>query len=197
METRWTRLERYARWKQQRVRLDALPPDVLCVVCRFLSNDGVSSLLAALRGEARVQPVRSTDDVRWVPVEIRQSWLRRIAYDHLRTQLRSLASHTCLFSNDATLQVHAFADWSPFKKRSRVRRPIAEYFYTTDRPEWIACVNECTLVEHVDNLFRRRVCGTRVGLYVVFSRGGMMYVFPREVSCAMLLVYPHYLLNVL
>lgn len=197
-ETRWVRLERYARWKQNRVRLDKLPSDVLSIVCRFLPNESVYNLLAALQGHSKTQAIGSVHDVVGIPIEMRRNWLRRMAYEHVESQLKSLLPHTCLYCSDMSLQVHAFADWSVFKTpRRRVRRPIAEYHYgpANERLEWKMSLNEHVLRDHVDSLCDRQCCATRISLYQVFTGGKLMYLIPHEISAFLFLVFPHFLIT--
>ena len=197
-ETRWVRLERYARWKQNRVRLDKLPSDVLTIVCRFLPNESVHNLLAALQGHSTTHAIASAHDVVGIPIEVRRKWLRRMAYEHVECQLKSLMAHTCLYCSDMSLQVHAFADWSMFQSpRRRVRRPIAEYHYgpANGRLEWKMRLNERVLRDHVDSLCDRMCCATRISLYQVFTGGKIVYLIPHEVSAFLFLVFPHFLVT--
>jgi len=197
--TRWTRLERYALWRQRRLRLHALPSDVIAVVCRFLPNASVHALLSALRCDGGGTMVRGVADVIGVPIEMRQEWLRRMACDHLATQLRVLASHACFFGNDACTHVHAFADWTAFRvRRGRdavSRRPIAEYSFAGPRPEWTTRINECVLRDHVDSLCDRSVCATRITLHTVIVGPKFTFLLPGEMSATLCLVYPHFLIG--
>lgn len=197
-DSRWVRLERYARWKQNRIRLDKLPPDVISIVCQMLPNECVQNLLAALQGHSKSLPIGSVDDTAGIPVEMRRSWLRRMAYDHVESQLGSLAPHTCWYCNDVTLQVHAFADWSLFQSRSRRSRcPIAEYGYVHNngRMEWQMRVNRNVLTEHVDSLCKRQCCASRISLYMAFIGGRVLYLVPDEMTAFLILVFPHFLLS--
>ena len=197
MNARWVRLERYARWKQRRIRLESLPHDVLTIICRFLTNESVPNLLAALQGLSRTKAIGSAQDVVEVPVEIRRRWLRRMAYEHVEGQLKALTHHTCVYCNDVSIQVHAFADWSVFDETHRTRRPIAEYRYedANGRAEWTMRVNEHVLTRHVDSLCERCVCATRISIYVVLAANTLVYLIPNEMGAFLFLVYPHFLID--
>ena len=197
MDARWVRLERYARWKQNKIRLDRLPHDVLTIICRFLTNESVHNLLAALQGFPQTKAIGSAQDVVGIPVEIRRRWLRRMACEHVESQLKALTNHTCVYCNDIYVQVHAFADWSMFDRTRRTRRPIAEYRYehANGRAEWTVHVNEHVLTRHVDSLCGRGVCATRISLYVVFTTNKFVYLVPNELGAFLVLVYPHFLMD--
>lgn len=48
--SRWTRLERFARWKQPRMKLTQFPDDVLVSIASLLSQEDVLSLVMAFTG---------------------------------------------------------------------------------------------------------------------------------------------------
>jgi hypothetical protein len=194
-ESQWERLERYARWKQNRLRLDLLSSDVLSVVCRFLPNESVSNLFAALRGLSLPLNISCANDMNGIAVELHRHWFRRVAYECMETQLSRLIAHTCYYCTDSSLQVHAFADWSMFQKFAQ--RPIAEYFYgyNNKRPEWMMRVNNQMLVNHVNKMCTVGICATRISLYITWVGTSVTYMFPNELYSIMLNVFPHTLID--
>lgn len=195
MENRWTRLEQYARWRQRRLRIDRLPPDVLSLLCTFLEYVDVCRLVEAINGHAPI--IRCKCDMVDIPIEFRHSWMRETAYDILETRVRSLANEACYFSRSFSVCVHAYADWSPFKKQRWSPQPLAEFMWRlndTGRPTWCTVVNRRAIQDQVCHMIRHSLCATRVAMYVAMEiqRYGMI-IAPKEVSASLVLVFPHFI----
>lgn len=122
VETRWTRLERYARWKSKRLHLDWLPHDVLTYISnQFLTPRDTRALLHALIGYAPRPFVRA--DILAIPESMRASWLINNAYEFLIASIQDL-SDICFFHAHDYARVSVFADWSPFTSR-KPHKPVA------------------------------------------------------------------------
>jgi hypothetical protein len=109
---RWSRLERYAMWKQRRFALLHLPHELLEYVCRaFLETPDVRNLLTALAGrsfdydDARV--------LRALPAQLHAHYVFADAQCRLEEYLYGLSDH-CLYLALSCAVVRVFIDWSPF-----------------------------------------------------------------------------------
>jgi len=184
MESRWERLERYARWKQRRFRLDALPADLLAHVCSFLPVESVSRLLHAMLGK----PVRveCRHDALLIPCTLRATWLREQAYEGLRHALRSLSENACFFARDCA-RVVILSDWSSFSKVAAA--PLAEYAWSARRTVDLV-VREERVRAVVDSCIERQICGVRLTLHAVVGA----WVHPHPLVATQCLVYPAFLL---
>lgn len=193
----WSRLERYARWKQKRFPLDRLPEDLLAQVFTWLGNRDVRAVVDALRGACYVE---RASDVLDVPISIRRDWLHRMACDHLETHLQGLGTHACFLGNDPSVHVHAYANWSLFSgssKRTIRPLPIAQYSYVNAHryPEWTTKINHRVVERCVDRLFKKRICALRLTLHHVYVSRAVTYLVPEEKSATMCFVYPHFLID--
>lgn len=193
---RWTRLERYARCKQQRFPIDKLPPDVFAIVFAHLEHNDMSALVQALNGTCPV--IRSPCDIIAIPEEVRTRWLRVTAYNVFDAQLRAMASETCFYADHLQFSIHALADWSPFRMCNcrMPPTPIAEYGWQRSfrgHPSWCAHVNTDALRNHVDDMVKRCMCATRVTMHAVIhvDNGTSLFV-SEELTASVVLVFPHF-----
>lgn len=153
-EDRWVRLERYARWRQRRLRVDLLPPDVFAIVCTHLDHESKTALLRAVSG--RVPPAG-------IPREVRSAWLCEHAAARLHASLLSLKDTTCFYARHLTRGVYAFGDWSPF--RGVTPDALARFEWRGTR--WTANVDRAAVWRHVREMMRKAACSTRVSLHLV------------------------------
>ena len=194
MEGRWTRLERYAQWKQRRMRIDNLPPDVLALVCTFIEYTDVCHLIEAINGIA--PQIRCPQDVQAIPIEIRRSWIHEAACDVLEKRVQSLANEACYFSRDLSWYVHVYADWTLFTSNRRCCRPLAKYFWkcTSGHPTWSTNVHKCAIRDCVRNMIRKSLCAVRLSMYIAMDmRESGIVLVPKELSSSCVLVIPHFI----
>ena len=111
MATRWTRLERYARWRG-RLHLDHLPGDVLAyMAAEFLDPPDLMRLAAAFVGYEPDMYVRR--DVDALPAELRTQWLNHSMRAGYEARLLQFARECYPASFDLCMDLHVHVDWSP------------------------------------------------------------------------------------
>lgn len=194
MDDRWRRLERYARWKSNRLHLDHLPGDVLDVVSTHLDGVDLCNLLEALSERRATMLCR--EDVLSVPSEVRCKWMVHLMAAHVQTFLFSLAN-VALEHLRTSQMVHAYVDWSPFaSRRSVMPRPLAEYSWrpgiggrSLPNVEIDDAVMRGVLLRH---LHARLPCMT-VGLYRFVRRVPILVMAPKPLLMTTYQLYPAYL----
>jgi hypothetical protein len=122
-EDRWERLERFARFKQRRLRLDLLPDDLLATVAEHLEVLDIECLLAALTGE--VLCVSLPRDFDAAPAALRGAWIEKTAVRDFRKAVLAHLADPILFACAGTsMRAVVLDDWTPFASRPPV--PLAE-----------------------------------------------------------------------
>ena len=188
---RWERLERYARFRQRRFRLDHLPDELLLHVCSHLAHEDVCAVLVALYSAPR-DNVTAASQCHVVPTTLRPEWLHGAAVDGVRRALASLAEPALFHARDCSY-VAAHADWSVF---SGPRMPVCLCAYA-----WtpLRCAQVLTSDAEVVRLVRR--CAHRgstsvtlvLHRYIVCNDRTVLHPEP----CARVThhVFPHFLLS--
>lgn len=186
--SRWSRLERYARWKARRFPLARLPCDVLAHVLSYLTYADVNSVLAALHGRTPLVETRAQLE-RYIPVEIRSTWMHHAAVEELERQLVCLGDVALFYARDCP-SVHAYADWSPFSPPPHPR-PVAEYawqHHATPRAPYAAVpsvraqmrINRVALGALVDACLASGCCAVRVALFMSIATSGVLPCLARR-----------------
>jgi hypothetical protein len=134
--SRWERLERYARWKQNKLPLHLLPDEVVALIATFLQRRDAYNLVESLLG---FQPnIFNRDDVARIPLSIQPLWIESILCDLFEQRVYALAEVALYYARDAS-SVVMLLDWSLFSNVPAV--PVAEY-------HWIVpCIRESTHTE--------------------------------------------------
>ena len=123
-ESRWSRLERYCRWRQRRLRIDRMPNDAVLNVISFLSHEDVCALLNALYSVPRMN-IQSRREALLVPCELRAEWLHGAAWDNIVRIVYSIGETAFFHARDCT-RVCAHVDWSVFTGH-RMPVPLCVY----------------------------------------------------------------------
>ena len=89
MAAAWERLERYARWKQRRLRLLSLPDDAIEIIAAQLDATDVGRLVRACTSD---DPWTSPHDV---PEGLCRPWLVAIALGAIEEHMRGVMFETC------------------------------------------------------------------------------------------------------
>ena len=190
--TRWTRLERYARWKQQRLRLDLLPCDVLGGVAVHLGYADVCALVNVLY-DAPLTSLASASQVRAVPGTVRSLWLRGAARDTLDRALRAFAEPVLCDAQSSCTYAMAHADWSVFTG-PLMPRALCTYAWTPQRTAHVHV--DAQLVDAlVEQCVCERRCSTTLVIHRYFCWSGQTLLHPEPLTRATLVVFPHFLIS--
>lgn len=189
--SRWSRLERYARWKAGRFPLHRLPHDLLAhLTDAFLTPQDRLALLEALLGFA--PSIYSKEHVEAVPRELRGPWLFHQAYCNVHLAVQSFADRAFLEARDYT-RILAFADWSPFASRSPVR-PIATFEWrSTCTPHGHMFVDEEALVHAVRVALRAARPGMHFAIHRELLWHGRRVIIPTPVLLTNYVFFPAFL----
>ena len=121
---RWDRLERYARWKSDRMKLEKMPNDIISYMIRsFLPYTDMRNLLTAMSG--RYLDISCKADNDYIPDELRLYWIEETVTESFIAYLHSMTEFACFHAAHTTTVVQAFIDWSPFSPI--VPMPVADY----------------------------------------------------------------------
>jgi hypothetical protein len=192
-DARWRRVERYARSRQRRFRLDHLPYDVLGVVVAHLPHEAVCTLLHVLfDAPAPCTAITSRYEARVVPSEVRYLWLHGAACDTLCRALRSFAESALFHTRDDFTYAAAHLDWSIFS--GTAPRALCTYSWasphascvTIDNAEVHAAVEECV---------GRARCSATLMVHRYLKWGNTTFMHPDPVVRATHIVFPHFVMS--
>lgn len=190
---RWRRAERYARWRQRRLRLDHLPFDVLAVVVNFLPHAAVCHLLHALF-DAPTPPCTLTQraQVCCVPREVRPRWIHGAACDSLCRALRAHAEPALFHLRGDATYAAAHLDWSVFS--GTPPRALCVYRWASSRA---ACVDvdEAGVHAAVTGCIFRGNCSASLVVHRYFEWGGATFTHPDPLVRVAHIVFPHFVLS--
>ena len=113
-ESRWTRLERYSRWKSGRFVLTCLPLDVVDTIASFLDYTSHCALLSALT--EGTPDLDSKHDVGSIPETLRPRWILRTAEERLEWRLREFVTKYIYVMRHVDGCV-VLIDWSQFSAK--------------------------------------------------------------------------------
>ena len=189
---RWTRLERYARWKSGRFPLDKLPPEIINSLCEnYLDSDDTTNLLHALLGF--LPDIHNFRHMKSIPSEMRVSWMLRKCIRDFKTHLWTLGGS---FSVKALhcQSIVVFADWSPFAPKG-VGAMVCKV-------EWIE--DGCTLhidEEGVHKCFNHSIQRGRPAVHLAIyecylsAQGTSTLLYPRPIALTSYPLLPHYIVE--
>lgn len=160
---RWSRLERYARFKSK-LAFHALPDEIISyIMSRFLTFDDVCRLLEAYVGRPLNFDIRQ--DVVLVPDEFRGTWIVHNMRARIVWHLHAMAD-TALYAIRHGGVAYAVADWSPFSPTEAV--PIALYGWcVAPRVTRIVELNERAIDELMLSASRKATPVVRINLHHV------------------------------
>lgn len=162
----WERLERYAKWRTGRLRLDALPNDVIRVVLEHLGYHDARAALFALY---------ETDSVSCIPQELRHVWKTHVAEHALRRTLLDFAEVACYHARDASYaSVHA--DWSHFSNAVPIE--LARFLWCLPGPRAKILVNDAAVRRFVAQCLQRRKLSTCLSLHMYCAWNGRLLLHP-------------------
>ena len=185
-------MERYARWKSNRLALDRLPAELFCLMASFLCANDFANLVCALTFTGPI--LWRQEDVMTIPPELRCRWVELASLTEWEWYLRNhLAEHAYFHCRDGT-SVIVLVDWSQFKGTHP--EPVAEYawrFYegraTTD-----ICVHHKRLQREWSVRKKKGLPSMRITLHTHFLWNDVHIVNPRPVFHATYPLFPHFLL---
>lgn len=154
---RWHRLERFARWKQNRLRLMSIPDDAMLEVINHLDDVSFFNLMHAYLGD--FPDADSVQHVARVPSVFHASWLVRTTRNSFHYFMHSIMMTPCLMRG---LYFQCTLDWSCFS--GTMPNIVATVVYDSFlRPT--LHVNEETLLRNVYRKINVEVPMTRCTLH--------------------------------
>ena len=150
---RWKRLEKYAQYKMGKFRLLSLPDDVFTYMClNFLFPNDLCALFESIvGGYVTKQHLLSVG----LPLTVKVRWILYTAIKDIEYFLYSIADK-CLFMSTMSSHVHAFIDWSPFKRMGLLCSPVAEYSWSAQVPHGRVNINHVSLIQAIAASFNRQ-----------------------------------------
>lgn len=192
LETRWQRLERYARWRQRLLSpLRDLPDDLVEYLCAFLSHSDLTRLLIAYTGTS----LTHRRDLSDIPPFIQDRWIAQAAYDQVYNTVLQCSEVAC-YHCDYTewISVHVHADWSAFTPQyAQSSAPLARYRWVEENGchRWTPNVNHAAISELVWRMMRDGRCACRFSLHSVVST----VILSDELFAKCVTVFPHTMLR--
>ena len=186
---RWTRLERYARWRSGRLALESLGDDLLGAVAAHLDGPDLLRLVEAMLGAAPRVDVPA--HVASVPEPLRALWLEHVIVAAFETHVYALAERALFHARDA-LGVMLLADWSPFvPPDAEAASPVAEYAwaYEPALASRVRC-HRLRLLSVVRDCLARAMPAVRLALHTHFRWGDGVVVHPHAVAQHVYYVLP-------
>lgn len=185
-DDRWSRLERYARFRSGRLRLHLLPNDVLLLLVEFLTAPDLQAFLTAVVGVFPL-PWRS-DHTLLVPAPMRRRWLVDASRAVLEAQLHALAAQALFYGREHTSALVA-ADWSPFSGKPFVA--LAEYFWRRQHPVAAHVLVDSACVATVtEECLRRGATSVCLTVHLKLVWGSASIVNPTPVLRQLLHILP-------
>jgi hypothetical protein len=191
MLSRWGRLERYARWKQRRFDLTALPFDVFIHVLSMLPHVDVCNVLYTLYNAPREN--LKVVEARRVPRALHGVWFTGAAYDSMLRALSSFCDPGFYYARDCSF-VAVHVNWSPYARGSPVN--VAATYLWTPSLETSFSVNEACVRRVVADCVQRRMCAVTFSMYsyVTLTSGDFVRVPGVHLQLSHVVV-PHGLLS--
>lgn len=184
--TRWSRLERYARWRQRGCFLRTAPEDVLALVVAHLARRDVLALVEALAHARLDLSVRS--DVARVPPFARARWVSEVLRGSLEAFVHDAAEHALFHARDA-LGVVALVDWSPFAPRPP--ESIATYSWHLGAvARSHVRVDDALVARVVTRCIQEERCAVRVTFHTVLAWMGYQFMQPSPFHARLCYVLP-------
>lgn len=193
MVDRWVRLERYARWKQQRFAFERLPEDLLAHVARFLDADDVCRLLETLYGDGTDKLRRLCPcAIRKIPQEVCCMHIAQRVHRHL-SELLYCAGAFALHKEAPSRRsrIVAMADWSPFASRGHyiIPAPLATYRWISLPPFTNININSTQIHNVIAKHIHERLPAFTLSLYrILESTTDVFLSVPMSVTTELL--YP-------
>lgn len=192
-DSRWTRLERYARFRSKRLPLQTLPYELIAHVSSFLSPQDTHFLLAALFAptQYRLDPWQS-GDVQVVVPELRRAWLIKVLYARFEHWLNTILAECALSCCYDTSSIVAVADWSPFHPSPPCA--LAEYSWSRHKPQRVVLYYQTV----TDVWNRHCICGlpsARITLHKVLRWQHVKHFHNDEISNHTILLFPPFLIG--
>ena len=189
-ESRWTRLERYARYKGN-MRLLDLPPDVLWLVARFLEDaSDVQSLVEACVGFP--PQMHRIDHVGAIPHSLSFRWFERSATASAQHCIQRLAQSALFHCNGGSMVF--LTDWSPFSKKPPLAVARCTWVFTPQPIPTIE-VHETSLSFVVRKALRRSQPVVRLTLHHTTHWSERALMCPDPLRVWSLPLYPHQLIR--
>lgn len=189
-ESRWTRLERYARF-QGNMRLLDFPPDVLWLVARFLkSAKDVQALVEACVG-FRPQMHR-VDHVGAIPRSLCFRWFERCTTSAAQHCIQELAQSALFHCNGGSMVF--LTDWSPFSRSPPLAVARCTWVFTP-QPQPTIDVHETSLSFVIRKALRRSQPVVRLTLHHTTHWSDKTLMCPDPLRVWSLPLFPHQLLQ--
>lgn len=189
-ENRWSRLERYARWRSRRLPLHHLPNDVLDIVVGLLARLDFFSFLAAVVGF--VPDLNVPQHVAHVPQPIRSRWFHEMVLQTFEFHLSQLADQALFYCKDSTSAL-ALVNWSPFG--SSTITPVAEYSWSRTTPVHSNVIlHSESLRTIVNRCICKQSCAVRLSLHLHLHWNNQDIINPDPTLQYVYYVYPHHVI---
>lgn len=172
---RWERLERFARMKQNRLKVENLPVDVLAVVFSHLRDVDIVFFMRALVGE----PLG--DKLNLVPSCLHARWREAVLWERFRHVVSEFTDVALFFAKNCFVSSVLVIDWSVFSPSPP--REAVEFGWTKDARARITFDREMVCQEFT-RLLRDRLPSARLALHGKTMRYGKIAIdaFPYYVQ---------------
>ena len=185
VESRWTRLEKYSRWKSGRFNVTSLPFDIIDLITKFLDYHSHCSFLAALTGT--VPDMSSVSSMNTIPETLRPRWIIRTAEERLYYQLQEFVFkhiHSARHVDGCVVLIN----WSQFSEHEPV--PIFVFTWHTsryheDRYEMLNVIRRCASCYHP--------C-VRATLHTYINWSNQTVINPQPIDCCNISILPWWII---
>ena len=188
---RWSRLERYARWKQNGFHMSLLPNDVLFLLISFLQGSDLHNFIEACIGYAPTLEHRINSLP--LPTEIWMVWFFDKVLHTFESHLMHMGNSALFYSNKNT-NVSAVVDWSPFS--SSPFSPISQYSWSSSFPPHpYMNVDSLRVRQIIRETYRKRTCAIRISLHLNIRIGQSDIVVPHPILTQLYFLFPSWIVN--
>lgn len=182
---RWERLERFARMKQNRLKIENLPLDVLAVVFRHLRDADIVFFMRALVGE----PLGNK--LHLVPSCLCERWREAVLWERFQHIVSEFTDVALFFAKSCFATSVLVMDWSAFSHDPP--REIVEFAWTKNARARV-CFDRAKICGEFARLSRNKLPCARLALHGKAWRNGKTMIdrFPYHVHVVQ--VIPPFLL---
>ena len=182
---RWSRLERFARWKSYRLPLNALPNDILELIVFQLYDVDLQNFVHAILG---FRPnVEKRKDALAVPIQIRRHWIADTVLSAFRSHLISLCPSSLCNNVFGTVVV---ANWTSFARNTKFE-PLADYSWSRFRNKCApVTLNDESIKATINKCYSEQSCAVRLTLHTYMEFNEVLTINPSPVSHHVYFVFP-------
>jgi hypothetical protein len=187
---RWSRLERFARWKSYRLPLYSLPNDILELIVFQLYDVDLQNFVHAILG---FRPnIEKRQDAFAVPIQIRRHWIADVVLSAFRSHLITLYPSSLCNNVFGTVVV---ANWTSFARNTKFE-PLADYSWSRFRKTCAPVVlNDEIIKAIITKCYSEQSCAVRLTLHTYVEFDEVLTINPFPVSYHIYYVFPFHVFS--